>query len=41
MTPGPDGAEHRGCRIESYLPDPRVEPDMEKWEAAPVFRLAD
>ncbi|MFF7713477.1 GyrI-like domain-containing protein [Streptomyces sp. NPDC007988] len=41
MAPGPDGAEHGGCRIESSLTDPRVEPDMERWETVPAFRLAD
>ncbi|MEU2164918.1 hypothetical protein QRN89_20535 [Streptomyces chengbuensis] len=41
MTPGPDGAEHWGCRIASYLTDPRVEPHMERWETVPAFRLAD
>ncbi|MEI5006795.1 hypothetical protein RB196_05155 [Streptomyces sp. PmtA] len=41
MTPGPDGAEHGGCRIEASLTDPRVEPDMERWETVPVFRPAD
>ncbi|MEU0371330.1 GyrI-like domain-containing protein [Streptomyces sp. NPDC006283] len=36
-----DGVEHWGCRTESYLTDPRVEPDMSKWEIQLAFRLAD
>ncbi len=35
------GAELWGCRLESYLTDPRVEPDMNKWEIELAFRLAD
>ncbi|MEU2259440.1 GyrI-like domain-containing protein [Streptomyces sp. NPDC019645] len=31
-TAGPDGAERWGCRIESHLTDPSVEPDMERRE---------
>ncbi|MFE7774322.1 GyrI-like domain-containing protein [Streptomyces sp. NPDC057445] len=37
----PDGVERWGCRIESYLTDPAVEPDMSKWEMELAFRLAD
>ncbi|MGW2561139.1 GyrI-like domain-containing protein [Streptomyces sp. NPDC001514] len=37
----PSGVERWGCRIESYLTDPRVEPDMNKWEMELAFRLAD
>ncbi|WP_199185631.1 GyrI-like domain-containing protein [Streptomyces carminius] len=29
-----------GCRLESYLTDPRVEPDMSRWEVELAFRLA-
>ncbi|MFD9222399.1 GyrI-like domain-containing protein [Streptomyces sp. NPDC060064] len=36
-----DGVERWACRIESYLTDPRVEPDMSKWEIQLAFRLAD
>jgi effector-binding domain-containing protein len=36
----PEG-ERWGCRLESYLTDPRVEPDMAKWETQLAFRLAD
>ncbi|MEU1277603.1 GyrI-like domain-containing protein [Streptomyces sp. NPDC005805] len=36
-----DGVEHWGCRLESYLTDPRVEPDLSKWETELAFRLAD
>ncbi|MFD3435932.1 GyrI-like domain-containing protein [Streptomyces sp. NPDC058685] len=35
------GSELWGCRLESYLTDPRVEPDMNKWEMELAFRLAD
>jgi hypothetical protein len=42
---GDDGGAGRGgalgCRVESYLTDPRVEPDMDRWETEPAFRLAD
>ncbi|MFE3640020.1 GyrI-like domain-containing protein [Streptomyces sp. NPDC059169] len=37
----PGGVERWGCRLESYLTDPRVEPDMSKWEMELAFRLAD
>jgi effector-binding domain-containing protein len=33
--------ERWGCRLESYLTDPRAEPDMTKWETELAFRLAD
>jgi effector-binding domain-containing protein len=36
-----DGVEHWGCRIESYLTDPRLVPDMDRWETRLLFRLAD
>ncbi|MFP1627455.1 GyrI-like domain-containing protein [Streptomyces sp. 5K101] len=36
-----DGVEHWACRLESYLTDPRVEPDPSKWEIELAFRLAD
>ncbi|MFI1398764.1 GyrI-like domain-containing protein [Streptomyces sp. NPDC020681] len=36
-----DGAERWACRLESYLTDPREEPDMNKWEIELAFRLAD
>jgi effector-binding domain-containing protein len=29
-----------GCRLEFYLTDPAVEPDMNKWEHELLFRLA-
>ncbi|MEO3974287.1 GyrI-like domain-containing protein [Streptomyces sp. CAU 1734] len=35
------GVERWGCRTESYLTDPRVEPDPDKWEIELAFRLAD
>ncbi|GLF97520.1 GyrI-like domain-containing protein [Streptomyces yaizuensis] len=41
LTETPDGVEHWGCRLESYLTDPRVEPDPNKWETELSFRLAD
>ena len=40
MTPGASG-ERWGCRLESYLTDPRQEPDMSKWVTQLAFRLAD
>lgn len=36
-----NGVEHWACRLESYLTDPRVEPDPSKWEVELAFRLAD
>jgi effector-binding domain-containing protein len=37
-----EGSEERwGCRIESYLTDPRLEPDTKKWQTELGFRLAD
>ncbi|MFF8842342.1 GyrI-like domain-containing protein [Streptomyces sp. NPDC015127] len=36
-----DGVEHWACRVESYLTDPRVEPDPSNWEIELAFRLAD
>jgi effector-binding domain-containing protein len=30
-----------GCRFESFLTDPKDEPDLAKWETEVVFRLAD
>lgn len=35
-----DGVERWGCRVESYLTDPRVEPEMSKWKIGLAFRLA-
>jgi effector-binding domain-containing protein len=40
MSPSPAG-ERWGCRVESYLSDPDVEPDMTKWVTELAFRLAD
>jgi effector-binding domain-containing protein len=40
MSPGVNG-ERWGCRLESYLTDPREEPDMSKWVTQLAFRLAD
>ncbi|MFF0446388.1 GyrI-like domain-containing protein [Streptomyces sp. NPDC004609] len=36
-----DGTERWGCRLESFLTDPRVEPDRNKWQIELSFRLAD
>jgi effector-binding domain-containing protein len=33
--------ERWGCRIESYLTDPQLEPDLTKWRTELAFRLAD
>lgn len=30
-----------GCRLEIYETDPRVEPDLDKWETRLAFRLAE
>jgi hypothetical protein len=38
--PTPDG-ERWGCRLERYLTDPRIQPDMSRWETELSFRLAD
>ncbi len=38
--PTPAG-ERWGCRLESYLTDPREEPDMNRWRVELAFRLAD
>jgi effector-binding domain-containing protein len=35
-----DAGEKWGCRLELLLTDPRVEPDMSKWETRLMFRLA-
>ena len=40
MTPGADG-DRWACRLETYLTDPRQEPDMSKWVTQLAFRLAD
>ncbi|MFI6943754.1 GyrI-like domain-containing protein [Streptomyces sp. NPDC050418] len=40
MVRTPEG-EVWGCRLESYHTDPRLEPDLEKWETELSFRLAD
>ncbi|MFP3987084.1 GyrI-like domain-containing protein [Streptomyces sp. E11-3] len=34
-----DSGEVWGCRLESYKTDPRVEPDLNKWETELAFRL--
>ncbi|WP_093607488.1 GyrI-like domain-containing protein [Streptomyces indicus] len=36
-----EGGEAWGCRLESYHTDPRLEPDLDKWEIELSFRLAD
>jgi RNA polymerase sigma-70 factor (ECF subfamily) len=36
----PDGDKFV-CRLENYLTDPRVQPDMDKWETELAFKLAD
>jgi len=40
MTPG-DRGERWGSRLEIYLTDPALEPDMSKWVTQLAFRLAD
>jgi len=30
-----------GCRLENYLTDPAVEPDLAKWVTELAYRLAD
>ena len=40
MTPSPAG-ERWAARLENYLTDPAVEPDMTKWRTELAFRLAD
>jgi effector-binding domain-containing protein len=40
MSPG-DKGERWGSRLEFYLTDPGVEPDMNKWVTQLAFRLAD
>ena len=40
MSPGEEG-ERWGARVETYLTDPEVEPDMSKWVTELAFRLAD
>ena len=38
----PDGDGRRWvCRLESYLTDPRVEPDLNSWDTELALRLAD
>jgi len=38
----PDGGrQRRGCRLEGYLTDPRVEPDVNSWDTELALRLAD
>jgi effector-binding domain-containing protein len=39
VSPG-DRGERWGSRLEIYLTDPSVEPDMSKWETELAFRLA-
>ncbi|MGW0731677.1 GyrI-like domain-containing protein [Streptomyces sp. NPDC002851] len=41
MTHTERGDEVWGCRLESYKTDPRVEPDLHKWETELAFRLRD
>jgi effector-binding domain-containing protein len=36
-----DEGENWGCRLESYLTDPREQPDTSKWQTELAFRLAD
>jgi effector-binding domain-containing protein len=36
---GSDAGERWGCRLEILKTDPRVEPDMTKWETELAFRL--
>jgi effector-binding domain-containing protein len=40
VAPSPAG-DQWGARLELYLTDPRVEPDMDKWQTELAFRLAD
>ena len=40
VSPSP-GGQRWGARLEIYLTDPQVEPDMRKWQTELVFRLAD
>jgi effector-binding domain-containing protein len=40
VTPSESG-DRWGCRLETYLTDPRQEPDMSKWVTQLAFRLAD
>ena len=40
VTPSGSG-DRWGCRLETYLTDPREEPDMSKWVAQLAFKLAD
>jgi DNA gyrase inhibitor GyrI len=35
------GAEHWGCRLESYRTNPAEQPDVNRWETELAFRLAD
>jgi effector-binding domain-containing protein len=36
-----EAGQRWGSRLESYLTDPRVQPDTTKWETELAFRLAD
>jgi effector-binding domain-containing protein len=36
-----DAGEKWGCRLESYLTDPSLQPDTSKWQTQLAFRLAD
>jgi len=40
VTSGNDG-DRWACRLETYLTDPREEPDMSKWVTQLAFKLAD
>jgi effector-binding domain-containing protein len=35
------GVQVWGCRLEIYRTDPRLEPDMDRWETELAFKLAD
>ena len=41
MERSAEGGEVWGCRLESYKTDPRVEPDLHKWETELAFRLRE
>jgi effector-binding domain-containing protein len=36
-----DEGERWGCRVEFYLTDPAVQPDMSQWQTQLAFRLVD
>jgi effector-binding domain-containing protein len=41
ISPGENGEERWGSRLEFYVTDPSDEPDMNNWETELAFRLAD